>query len=324
MDGVVDWVGQYLSKLSPSDALELLPVDIGLAATVFPVLAIADSVAKKSGPAPISWRPPQPLGDCGLVLDLLDGDVGARGAGPRAITPGKSGERQAPGPGGAALSGAAGDGGALPEMELVEPRARVFTAMRELFVGLARRRPVVLAIDDLQWADADSLALLSEHLLRLDMAPPVEGEARPSILLLATVRTDSEIGPAPELALALAPRLMRTLHLARLPPEEARDLVAALLRSLGDAAPLGDVPALLAEGSGHPLFLDALGAAQARARRGRGGGARAARRRALVADSRRSRRGRACSSASSAWRAGRSRAASRSTRCRRSRTRLIG
>ena len=259
VDGVVDRVGQYLSKLSPSDALELLPVDIGLAATVFPVLAIADSVAKKSGPAPISWRPPQPLGDRGLVLDLLDGDVGARGAGPRAITPGKSGERQAPGPGGTALSAAAGDGGALPEMEPAELRARVFTAMRELFVGLARRRPVVLAIDDLQWADADSLALLSE-ILRLDMAPPVEGEARPSILLLATVRTDSEIGPAPELALALAPRLMRTLHLARLPPEEARDLVAALLRSLGDAAPVGgvDVPALLAEGSGHPLFLDAL------------------------------------------------------------------
>ncbi len=254
VDGVVDRVGQYLSKLPPGEALALLPADIGLAATVFPVLAIADSVAKKSVPAPVSWRPPQPLGDRGLVLDLLGDDGGA----PRAITPGRSGERPTPGLRSPSLGGAA-DAAATQMMEPAELRSRVFTSMRELFVNIARKRPVVLAIDDLQWADADSLALLSE-ILRLDSGPRDDAEPRPSILLLATRRTDSEVGPAPQIALAVAPRLMRTLHLSRLPPDEARELVAALLRSLGDAAPKGgvDVPALLAEGSGHPLFLDAL------------------------------------------------------------------
>ncbi|MFO0587123.1 MAG: AAA family ATPase [Polyangiaceae bacterium] len=256
VDGVVDRVGQYLAKLPPEEAHALLPADIGLAATVFPVLAIADSVAKKAGPAPISWRPPQPLGDRGLVLDLLDD-----GAAPRAITPGNSGERLTPGARSpatpAALRDATSAAARMPEIDPAELRARVFATMRDLFVNLARKQPVVLAIDDLQWADADSLALLSE-ILRADAAPR-GGETRPSILLFATVRTDSEVGPPPQLALQLAPRLVRTLHLTRLPPEEARELVAGLLRAFGvEAAPGFDVQTLLTEGSGHPLFLDAL------------------------------------------------------------------
>ena len=252
VDGVVDRVGQYLAKLPPEEAHALLPADIGLAATVFPVLAIADPVAKKSGPTPSSWRPPQPLGDRGLVLDLLDDE-----APPRAITPGNSGERLTSGARPPMPPEPPTPPPRLPEIDPAELRARVFATMRDLFVNLASRQPVVLAIDDLQWADADSLALLSE-ILRADVAPR-GGETRPSILLFATVRTDSEVRQAPQIALNLSPRLVRTLHLTRLPPEEARELVAALLRAFGgEAAPRFDVQALLTEGSGHPLFLDAL------------------------------------------------------------------
>ena len=38
------------------------------------------------------------------------------------------------------------------------PREEAFTAWRRLFEGMAEQHPLVLVFDDLQWADADSLA----------------------------------------------------------------------------------------------------------------------------------------------------------------------
>lgn len=69
------------------------------------------------------------------------------------------------------------------DLEPLELRNRVFSALRELFGVLAMRRPVLVIIDDLQWADKDSLAMLTE-LLRDPGAP--------RFMLLATIRTDVE------------------------------------------------------------------------------------------------------------------------------------
>jgi len=66
-------------------------------------------------------------------------------------------------------------------------RERAFASLQDLFSRLADHHPVVLAIDDLQWADLDS----SEFLVRLLTAP-----SPPSLLFLATYRSeDAETSP---------------------------------------------------------------------------------------------------------------------------------
>jgi hypothetical protein len=60
-------------------------------------------------------------------------------------------------------------------------RRRAFGAMRELLVKLAGRRPLVLALDDLQWGDSESVALCREIL-----RPP----GSPSMLVICAFREE--------------------------------------------------------------------------------------------------------------------------------------
>jgi len=133
------------------------------------------------------------------------------------------------------------------EIDPHELRARLFAALRDLLSRLAKRHPLVLFIDDLQWADADSLALLSEV-----MRPP---EA-PALLLVATVRVGAEAQRRMvELAMAIEGEV-RHVQVAPLPPPEARALAEELIRR-SDARGLS-AEQIAEAAHGHPLFIDEL------------------------------------------------------------------
>ena len=143
--------------------------------------------------------------------------------------------------------------------DLQELRERAFAALRAILVELARRRPVVLYIDDFQWADADSLALFSAVMHGLE-APP--------LLFVATARAAPDEALAGRLPRALAaiadvPGDLRTLSVLGLPPDEARGLAAHLLG--GEAAAVGTI---VAEAGGHPMFIAELARHLGTARRG--------------------------------------------------------
>jgi eukaryotic-like serine/threonine-protein kinase len=126
-----------------------------------------------------------------------------------------------------------------------ETRARVFAALRALFARLAADRPLVIAIDDLQWSDADSIALLAEVL---------RGPDAPRILLTATVRGESDAQRNTDLMRALGgPGLVRHLEVKRLSHDDARALARALSGETG-----AQVDAIADEAGGHPLFIDEL------------------------------------------------------------------
>jgi len=136
--------------------------------------------------------------------------------------------------------------------ETVDPqelRARMFRAFRELLQKLAERAQVVLYVDDFQWADADSLTMMSEVFHQPDP---------PSALFLATARNTK--GDTASGTVDAASNLLedvRSLEIGPLQFEAARQLVELASPALTAEDPdYGEKIAREAEG--HPLFIQEL------------------------------------------------------------------
>lgn len=133
-----------------------------------------------------------------------------------------------------------------------EFRRRAFGALRGLLSALAKRHPLVLFIDDLQWGDPDGTAQLA----RLFQAPEP-----PAMLLLACHRTeDGKLSPAIQVfrgLLAGTSTESLDLWLKELPEPEALDLARALLgRGFAHSE---DRAAWIARNSGgSPFFIAEL------------------------------------------------------------------
>lgn len=127
----------------------------------------------------------------------------------------------------------------------LERRALLLGAARELVHNLAQRGPLVIAIDDVQWADADSGAIFAE-ILRAP-APP--------IFVVMTLRS------GPKMRDTLRSRLGAPIDWLSIEPMSEDD-GAALACSIAERAGAGgvafDARGLARMAAGHPLLLDAL------------------------------------------------------------------
>jgi tetratricopeptide (TPR) repeat protein len=156
-------------------------------------------------------------------------------------------------------------GSARPDPQ--ELRRRAFLALRELLARLGDRAPLILAVDDLQWGDVDSAALL------LDLLRPPDA---PVLLFLGTYRTEDRAtspflkalfgatgltqGQSSDSCGILVPDC-RELAVEMLTHDEASALASDLLGETEPLKPLDRqdlIESVARESSGNPFFIAEL------------------------------------------------------------------
>jgi serine/threonine protein kinase len=130
-------------------------------------------------------------------------------------------------------------------------RRHAFAALRGMFAELARRRPLVIWIDDVQWGDVDSVNLLFET-VRAPLAPP--------LLVVMTYR-DEEAASSPFVLEMRArwpmPSEVRDLPVGPLAMDDSRSLARTLLNTQG-TAPLEIAEAVARESGGSAFLIEEL------------------------------------------------------------------
>ncbi|HSO00065.1 MAG TPA: AAA family ATPase, partial [Candidatus Nanopelagicales bacterium] len=121
-------------------------------------------------------------------------------------------------------------------------RARVIAALVEIIWALSEYSPLVLVLDDLQWADELTLSALS--------ALVKAGIERRRVLILGTYRTEET---RPELVALEREPCVRALSLARLAPARVGDMVSGMLAQRTPPSSVVDV--LVQCSNGNPFFV---------------------------------------------------------------------
>jgi hypothetical protein len=155
----------------------------------------------------------------------------------------------------------------------LELRRRAFSSLRALLHKLAKENPLVIAIDDLQWGDADTAALLLD-VLRPPRPPPIlliacqrdeDGVSDGPIAKLVRTLKDaarrarmvSSVPGGPETSVdapvKMSQLLVEEVALDRLTEAEARELAYHLL-----GGSLKRSLAIAAESDGNPFFVTEL------------------------------------------------------------------
>lgn len=132
-----------------------------------------------------------------------------------------------------------------------ELRRKAFRAMRELLARLAQKRDLIFFIDDLQWGDLDSAALLSEILRQPDA---------PRLLFIGCYRSEeSESSLFLQSLLSLQATQqninVREIDLEELSGTESQKLAVALL---GEEWTVKHADIIVQESKGSPFFISEL------------------------------------------------------------------
>jgi tetratricopeptide (TPR) repeat protein len=166
-----------------------------------------------------------------------------------------------------AMSDASGADKVLDQSSPREQRRLAVEVLRALLARLSAQRPVVLAVDDVQWGDTDSASLLADAVVPAAQMP---------VLLIFACRTDTAALGAFVDSLSTVRLTRRTtgrgrntggwpggwpgrwvdMPLEQLPLADARALATALLERAGIAVAQAEVVAH--ESGGNPLFVHEL------------------------------------------------------------------
>lgn len=124
-----------------------------------------------------------------------------------------------------------------------------FLAVREVLQALAFNGPLVVALEDVHWADSLSIDLVSSLFEVVRLAP---------VLLLYSYRrdADNEANELPTQAEAACPGRHARLALRHLTSEESAALISSLLAHSADLGPL--IELIFERAQGNPFFIEEI------------------------------------------------------------------
>ncbi|MBL4846229.1 MAG: protein kinase [Planctomycetes bacterium] len=140
-------------------------------------------------------------------------------------------------------------------------RLRLVDALAELLIAQATRQPLVLTLENLQWAREETLELL-RHLYRTLIAvltgSGAESGERPQLFIVCTYRPEETRGP--ELGQALDglrhDRFFEEMRLKPLGSDDSAELIRSMLGV--PSVPRPFVERVMQEARGNPLFIELL------------------------------------------------------------------